>query len=422
MTREENMHHRKKYSSLDEIFSDEEFHLIEEKKKVSTSSNPDDRLLASFQQINDFHAKYGKAPEANISNVSEYQLYSRLKSLREDPKKAEMLQSEDIYDLLFDSSLSMVEEPGATYYRKPKKEIKSISDILDDDLDILGDDEGLFDFKHTPKPDERASADFVAKRKPCKDFTTYEPLFKEVQKDLADGKRNLIDFKMDNLKEGAFYVHNGVLFLLEWVDISQEEHYREDGTRVREDGRTRCIFENGTQSNMLKRSVEKILYANGKVVTENSERVNDTFQEAFGMITDEDKESGFIYVLKSLNPDPKISSIDNLYKIGYSTIAVEDRIKNAIKEPTYLMAEVNYVAGWKCYNMNTQKFEQLIHNFFGASCLNVDIFDENGKRYTPREWFIAPYEVIEQVIGLIISGQVVKYRYDAEEERVVGRD
>ncbi|REG90994.1 T5orf172 domain-containing protein [Algoriphagus antarcticus] len=415
------MHHRKKYSSLDEIFNDEKFHLIEEKKKVSTSNTPDDRLLASFQQINDFHAKYGKAPEANISNVSEYQLYSRLKSIREDPKKAEMLQSEDIYDLLYDSSLSMVEEPSAPYYRKPKKVIKSIADILDDNLDILEDDEGLFDFKHTPKPDERASADFVAKRKPCKDFATYEPLFKEVQKDLAEGKRNLIDFKMDNLKEGAFYVHNGVLFLLEWVDISQKEHYREDGTRVREDGRTRCIFENGTQSNMLKRSVEKILYANGKVVTENFEKVNETFQENFGMIREEDKESGFIYVLKSLNPDQRITSIDNLYKIGYSKVAVEDHIKNAVKEPTYLMAEVDYIAGWKCYNMNTQKFEQLIHNFFGASCLNVDIFDENGKRYTPREWFIAPYEVIEQAIVLIISGEVVKFRYDAEEERIVGR-
>ncbi|WP_240510798.1 GIY-YIG nuclease family protein [Algoriphagus antarcticus] len=421
MTREGNMHHRKKYSSLDEIFNDEKFHLIEEKKKVSTSNTPDDRLLASFQQINDFHAKYGKAPEANISNVSEYQLYSRLKSIREDPKKAEMLQSEDIYDLLYDSSLSMVEEPSAPYYRKPKKVIKSIADILDDNLDILEDDEGLFDFKHTPKPDERASADFVAKRKPCKDFATYEPLFKEVQKDLAEGKRNLIDFKMDNLKEGAFYVHNGVLFLLEWVDISQKEHYREDGTRVREDGRTRCIFENGTQSNMLKRSVEKILYANGKVVTENFEKVNETFQENFGMIREEDKESGFIYVLKSLNPDQRITSIDNLYKIGYSKVAVEDHIKNAVKEPTYLMAEVDYIAGWKCYNMNTQKFEQLIHNFFGASCLNVDIFDENGKRYTPREWFIAPYEVIEQAIVLIISGEVVKFRYDAEEERIVGR-
>jgi hypothetical protein len=414
MTREENMHHRKKYSSLDEIFSDEEFHLIEEKKKVSTSSNPDDRLLASFQQINDFYAKYGKAPEANISNVSEYQLYSRLKSLREDPKKAEMLQSEDIYDLLFDSSLSMVEEPGATYYRKPKKEIKSFSDILDDDLDILGDDEGLFDFKHTPKV--TSMPDYIGSRKVCYDFELFEPILKGCQLDLKEGKRRIKDFKNEQqIDVGYFFVLNGILLYV--ADVEEKKVDKSGKTNAR----LRCVFENGTESDMLLRSLSAELYKNGRRITENHEKINQQFQRSLGALNKEDQESGFIYVLKSLNPDPKISSIDNLYKIGYSTIAVEDRIKNAIKEPTYLMAEVNYVAGWKCYNMNTQKFEQLIHNFFGASCLNVDIFDENGKRYTPREWFIAPYEVIEQVIGLIISGQVVKYRYDAEEERVVGR-
>lgn len=33
-----------------------------------------------------------------------------------------------------------------------------------------------------------------------------------------------------------YYVHNGVLFLLEKIQITKKEHYKEDGTRVREDG------------------------------------------------------------------------------------------------------------------------------------------------------------------------------------------
>jgi hypothetical protein len=37
------------------------------------------------------------------------------------------------------------------------------------------------------------------------------------------------------------------------------------------------------------------------------------------------------------------------------------------KEPTYLMAPVKIEAEYKTFNMNTQKFEQLLHNFFGAS-------------------------------------------------------
>jgi hypothetical protein len=255
-------------------------------------------------------------------------------------------------------------------------------------------------------------ADFIARRKPCKDFDKYEQLLKDVQKDLVEGKRKLIDFKQDNLQEKAFYVHNGVLFYLEEINISHKEHYKEDGTRVREDGRTRCIFENGTESNMLKRSVEKILYANGRVVTENIDKVNEGFLESFSSITDADEEAGYIYVLKSKSSDERISSIRNLYKVGYSKIDVEERIKNAEKEPTYLMAPVRIKGAWKCYNMNPQKLEQLLHNFFGNSCLEIDVFDEKGKRHTPREWFIAPFEVIEQAIELIINGKIVKYRYD----------
>ena len=64
--------------------------------------------------------------------------------------------------------------------------------------------------------------------------------------------------------------------------------------------------------------------------------------------------------------------------------------------------------------MNPQKFEQLIHNFFGAACLNVDVFDGTGKRYTPREWFIAPLSVIGEAIKLIITGDIVRYKYDVD--------
>ncbi len=408
-----------KDSILDEIFNNDPLGLLNIKPKKSNARTADERLLASFEEINDFVATYNKEPEANMSNISEFQLYTRLKGLREDLEKAEQLKPHDKHNLLPDIETSRVKEPHSQYH-KPK-EISSIEDILGDDtLDILGgDDAGLFDFKHTPKDYERAQADFVARRKPCKDFDKYEHLFKEVQKDLSNGKRKLVDFNQGVLKEGNYYIHNGVLFLLEKINISHKEHYKEDGTRVREDGRTRCVFENGTESNMLKRSVEKILYANGKVVTENFEKVNEDFIERFSSVTEEDKEAGFIYVLKSLSTNPNISSINNLFKIGYSSTDIESRIKNAENEPTYLMAPVRLVGGWKCYNMNPQKLEQLLHNFFGNSCLEVDVFDKEGNRHTPREWFIAPLDLIEQAIELIITGKIVDYKYDVENEVIV---
>jgi hypothetical protein len=406
---------------LDEIFNNDPLGLLNIKPKKSNTRTADERLLASFQEINDFIENYRKEPEPNPSNISEYQLYSRLKSLREDAQKVEQLKPYDIHNLLPEIEISQVNEPNAEY-NKPK-EISSLDDILgDDSLDILGgDDAGLFDFKHTPKDYERAQADFVARRKPCKDFDKYEQLLKDVQKDLAEGKRKLIDFKQDNLQEKAFYVHNGVLFYLQEIKISHKEHYKEDGTRVREDGRTRCIFENGTESNMLKRSVEKILYANGRVVTENIDKVNEGFIESFSTITEEDEEAGYIYVLKSKSTDERISSIQDLYKVGYSKTDVEERIKNSEKEPTYLMAPVRIKGAWKCFNMNPQKLEQLLHNFFGNSCLEIDVFDEKGKRHTPREWFIAPFEVIEQAIELIINGKIVDYKYDNENFTIIGK-
>lgn len=405
---------------LELIFNDDPLGLLNVKAKQFSGRTPDERLLASFQEINDFIEKNGKEPEANPASVSEFQLYSRLKSLKTDPVKIEMLKENDVHNVLPEIESPQVNEQSPEYKRK--KEINSIEDILDDDgLDILGgDDAGLFKFKHTPKEDERASADFVARRKPCKDFDKYAATFKEVQQDLASGKRKLIPFKQGILREGEFYVHNGVLFLLEKIQITQKEHYKADGTRIREDGRTRCVFENGTESNMLKRSVEKILYDNGYGLTQNFDKVNEGFIEVFSNISDDDEEAGYIYVLKSKSKNERISSIKDLFKIGYAT-NIEDRLKGAENQPTYLMAPVEYVAGWKCFNMNPQKFEQLIHNFFGNSCLEVDVFDGNGKRHTPREWFIAPIAVIEQAIELIINGKITKYKYDASHKTIIER-
>lgn len=404
---------------LDSIFKDDTFGLLTIKAKESNNRTADERLLARFQEINDFIEMTGKEPEANPESVAEFQLYSRLKNLKEDALKVEMLKVMDVYNILPETN--QVNDPGSEY-KKTNTERNTIEDILsDDELDILdGDDAGLFNFKHTPKEDKRESADFVARRKPCKDFDKYEYAFKEVQQDLANGKRKLIPFKQENLRSGDFYVHNGVLLYLEQVDFEEEEQEYKSGKRVRKDGRTRTIFENGTESKMLYRSLYKAILANGHSVTQNFEKVNDGFIEEFGNIKDEDEESGYIYVLKSKSTDKQIAYMKDLYKIGYA-INVDERIKGAEKQPTYLMAPVEYVAGWKCYNMNPRKFEQLIHNFFGSSCLEVDVFDEKGKRYSPREWFIAPIEVIEQAIVLIINGKAVQYKYDPKNQTIILR-
>jgi hypothetical protein len=393
---------------LDEIFSNDPLGLLNVKLKTSNVKTAEERLSASFEEINEFIAKNDREPQPNASNISEYQLYSRLKNLREDQEKMLALEPQDKYGIL----------------NVEKKEINSIDDIFNEDIIGLfddGDAQSLFEFKHTPRELARAEADFVARRKPCKNFKEYAELFKSVQADLSSGKRKLVDFKLGNLREGAYYIHRGVLFLLEKIDISRKEHYREDGTRVRTDGRTRCVFENGTESNMLMRSVEKSLYANGMVVTENADDVTEKFYESFKGITEEDMEAGYIYVLSSKSTDAEIQKINDLYKIGYSTTPVAVRVKNAEKEPTYLMAPVNIEAEYKTFNMNTQKFEQLLHNFFGACCLNIDIYDKKLRRRMPQEWFVVPIDIIDKAINLIITEEIVNYKYDKSSKKIIAK-
>jgi len=391
-----------KKKRLQDLFDNDPLGLLDV-KPLSAARNEDNILVSKFQEIADFYQQNQRLPEEN-NGVNEHTLYSRLCDFRETESKRIILEQYDDWGLLLPL----------------EKKVFTIEDILEDDpLGLLDEEDmGLFDFDLVHRPDERTSTDFVARRKPCPDFENYQSRFKEVQSDLKEGNRSIIEFKLGNLKEGAYYLHNGVLFYLEKINITKNDHYRSDGTRVRTDGRTRCIFENGTESNMLKRSVEKLLYANGNAITEKNETSIEQFDQNFSGITDEDKESGFIYILKSKSDKPEIKDIKHLYKIGFSTKTVEERIKNAAQEPTYLMAEARIIMTYKCFNMNTHKLELLLHNFFGSSCLNVDVFDALGNRHTPREWFIAPLDIIEQVVQMIISGEIVKYRYDGEKKEI----
>lgn len=376
--------------SLDEILNDDPLDLLGELKQKSKPLDEDDRLVTSFEEINAFVEQNGHEPKKSV-NMNERILYSRLQGVREHPEKIQALKPYDRFSLL------------------QEIEINSIDDILNDDAyGLLGKTEDdIFILKHVPK--EREQTDFVAQRKPCKDFGKYEVLFKEVQNDLKSGKRKLVKFNEKYFEDGNFFILKGVLAYLEKIQDLKKDKFN------KLDSRTRIIFENGTESNMLLRSFGKGLYEDGYFVSEHEDKVLDKLSQ----IGKEDEKSGYIYVLESLSQDDRIITMKHLYKIGYATTEVRERVKNAINEPTYLMAPVKIVAVYEAYNINTQKLEQLLHRFFGNSCLNIDIFGADGKRYSPREWFIAPLEVIESAIGLILTREIVNYRYDADSEQIV---
>jgi hypothetical protein len=100
-------------------------------------------------------------------------------------------------------------------------------------------------------------------------------------------------------------------------------------------------------------------------------------------------------------------------------VDIEDRIKNAKNEPTYLMAPVSLITYFICYNFNPKQLEKSLHGFFGDSQLSVDVYDNDGIRHSPREWFIAPLDIIERAAEMMISGDIIDYTYDRNLERII---
>jgi hypothetical protein len=397
---------------LKAILENDPLDILKEKPKISSVISPDNRLKASFEAINQFIDDAGHEPTKS-RDINERRLFSRLESLRKNPEKVAILLELDKHNLL-----DGVEVPEPLI-------IETVDDVLEaDPLGLLGDtveseEQDIFDLTNLPEK-SRTLTDYVAKRKPCKDFDDYADQFSNVQQALKEKKRKLIVFsdKGEALVTGNYYILGGVLLYLESIDISSPEKTIE-GKRFRKDGRTHCIFENGTESNMLYRSLAKALYQGGKIVTQTDDEINTAFQKNLGVVKDDDKLAGTIYILKSLSKNIEIQRLQHLYKVGFSTTTMKKRLANAENEPTYLMSPVNIVAEYEAYNMNTQTFEKRLHHFLADVCLDLQVADSKGRMHQPREWFIAPLAVINRAIELIITGQIQHYRYDAQLKEIM---
>lgn len=395
--------------TLDDIFNDDDFGLLNSKEKPSNIKTDEDRLIDSFEEINTFYEKNNREP--STATMSEYNLLARLKDFRVNDNKKKILKPFDRFNLL-----------GFVEIEK-----KTFDEILEDDdlglLDTQGDT-SIFEFKHTPpQREKRAETDFVAQRRPMSEdeFAPYDISFQQIHKELKTGKRKLkdVDKLENNLQIDNFYLLDGILLYLESADIEQKHRGFKTGGRVRLDGRTVTIFENGAISNMTFRSLGKALQKGGKLVTKTDEEALKNFVEKNpNTISVEDLRDGWIYILKSKSINQDISSIKNLYKIGFSTVPVENRIKNASKQSTYLFSDVEIIATFRCYNLNTHKVESLLHRFFAACCLNIDINVNSKQKITPREWFVVPLQIINEAIELLLTGSIINYWYDIQENKI----
>lgn len=385
-----------------DIFSDDPLGLLnvqqnEEKKERTSSEN---RLIESFEEINQFFEEHGREPKVG-ADIEEFMLASRLQGIRNNPAKVKTLLPFDFHDLLHCEESKSV----------------TVEDILGDDpmnLLLADEDDSIYNITHVKKVD-RIRPDYVSRRTKCKDFESYETLFQTVHDDLKAGRRKLVEFKEENLKEGKFFVLRGILLFLEKSDNKDNTFEFESGTRIRTDGRTRCVFDNGTESTMLYRSLYKALLQDGFEVSDYQE---ESIQKD---ISDDDKQNGYIYVLASKSTNPQIMAVDDLYKIGCCSGAVSDRIKNAANEPTYLLSEVKIVLTARCYNINVFQLEGAIHDFFSKSNVSFEVIDRDGNIHHPKEWFVAPIAIIEEAINLIVNDDITKYTYNPEMKLIVAK-
>lgn len=366
-------------------------------KKESRYSNEEARIISGFEDIVRFVDEHGRKPEhGDGRNIFERLYAVRLDRIRGNAAYRNLVLGLDKHGLL--------EGAGDA--------VGSDAEALDDDalLEELGMDapaeSSITNLTHVkPRADIQAAED-VANRTPCKDFGKFKPLFETVRDDLDVGKRETRPFGKDaGIEKGEFFILSGQMAYV--AEAGQEERRTKD---ERPDRRLRVIFDNGTESDLLMRSLQRALYKD-----ESGRRIVDPNPgPLFGGKAEEgDSESGTIYVLRSKSDLPIFQrGRDTIHKIGVTGGDVERRVANAEMEPTFLFAGVDVVATYKLYNINRAKLENLLHRVFAPGRLDFEIPDRFGRTVKPREWFVVPITVIDETVKHIRAGTIAGYCYD----------
>ncbi|QKS10011.1 GIY-YIG nuclease family protein [Pseudosulfitobacter pseudonitzschiae] len=375
---------------------------VEKKKQVNRTPR-EERIIAGFEDIQKFVSENGRLPRHSEDGDIFERLYAvRLERLRELPEAMELLTDFDDGGLL-SGAAPLVED-----------------EELDDDelLAALGvevETSPIMELKYVRSAVERKAAGDVANRQRCGDFDKFKPLFEKVQRELDNGERETRPFELKaEIQKGRFFIVEGQKA---YVAEMGESTLTDQG---RTDARLRVIFDNGTESNMLMRSLQRALNKDdaGRRITESV--AGPLFSDA---PEEGDSTTGTIYVLRSKSEHPMVAeNRDLVHKIGVTTLGVEKRIAGAQLQPTFLMAQVEVVATYELYNINQTKLENLIHRIFGAAQLDIQIPDRFGRPVTPREWFLVPLFVIDEAVEKIRDGSITNFRYDPDSASLVPRE
>ena len=367
-----------------------------EEPEVGGYTPRQERLLAGFEDILRFREAHGRAPQHGQHLDIFERLYAvRLDQLRKQPEDdVALLQPLDRFGLMAAPSADSV------------RAVETLS--TEELLEALGEDDpgDIGTLVHVQDIEtRREAADFVASREKCQDFDLFRPLFQAAEADLAAGRRTTKRFDKDaSIERGDFFIVGGQMVYV--AAVGDTFRAPNGGTNAR----LRAIYANGTESNLLLWSLQRALFKD-----ENGRRITTADHGPLfgGVMEEDDIASGTIYVLQSLSQQPQIAAIrDVLHKIGVTGGRVEDRIANAERDATYLLAPVKVVATWTLANIRPFRFEQTIHRVFGAAQLQLSLPDRFGFAFEPREWFVVPLPVIDEAMKRIKDGTITDFVYD----------
>lgn len=376
-------------------------------QKASSRTPREERIIAGFEDILRFYQTHGRAPQHGEGRDIFDRLYAvRLDRIRRLPEAQALLMSLDVYGLLAGASAESV----------------SVGDL---DEDALLAELGV-STEAEPAPDditvlrnvrshaEKKALEEIANRTPCADFEKFQPLFEQVERELKSGVRKALRFGRDaSIAKRNYFILGGQLAYV----AEMGEQYRTPNGET--NARMRVIFSNGTESDLLLRSLQRALYKD-----DTGRRLTDPdMGPLFGNAPEaDDIETGTVYVLRSLSSHPFIAEHRELiHKIGVTGGDVQARIASAEKDATYLLAEVEVVATYKLHNLNRIKLENIFHRLFGAAQLDLTIEDRFGNPVRPREWFLVPLHVIDEAVQRIRDGSITDVVYDPKTARLVGQ-
>lgn len=379
-----------------------------EAKKARAYTPREERMIAGFEDIIRFYDEHGRPPQHSEDRDIFERLYAvRLDRLRELEEARSLLSEIDTYGLL----------NADAWPSQPAPE-ELPDDALLAELGIPRDSEDdITQLRHVQSREERRAAEEIANREPCRDFDRFESLFMQVQHDLDSGLRTTRPFVKDagfmkaDITKGQFFVLGGqIAYVAEVGEVFKAPNGEYDA-------RLRVIYSNATESNMLRRSLQRALYKDdaGRRITDIE--AGPLFE---GETEEGDLESGTIYVLRSKSDHPLVAQHrDVIHKIGVTGGSIEARIAGAEKDATYLLAGVEIVASYKLFNINRKQLEAVIHKVFGAACLDLSIPDRFGQTVKPKEWFLVPLSVIDEAVDRIRDGTITRFQYDPSQGRLV---